>query len=123
TRRAFSAPGEKIRIGYLSNDFHGHATMTLFLEVMAAHHLERLDVTLFCYTERHSAAQQAAWPEHLRARIVPVGHLTDEAVAALISERRTDILVDLKGHTMGARLSIVNLSDAPLKATYLGFPG
>src|SRR5690606_16485954 len=51
TRRAFSAPGEKIRIGYLSNDFHGHATMTLFLEVMAAHHLERLDVTLFCYTE------------------------------------------------------------------------
>lgn len=123
TRRAFSAAGEKIRIGYLSNDFHGHATMTLFLEAMAAHDLERLDVTLFCYTERHSAAQQAAWPQHLRARIVPVGHVSDEAAAALISERRTDILVDLKGHTMGARLGIINLADAPLKVTYLGFPG
>lgn len=123
TRRAFSAPGEKIRIGYVSNDFHGHATMTLFLEAMAAHDLERFDVTLFCYTERHAAAQQAAWPEHLRARVVPVGHLSDEAAAALISERRIDILVDLKGHTMGARLGIVNLADAPVKATYLGFPG
>ncbi|MFN7009711.1 MAG: glycosyl transferase [Allorhizobium sp.] len=122
-RRAFSAPGERIRIGYLSNDFHGHATMTLFLEVMAAHDPERFDVTLFCHTERHAAAQQAAWPDDLRARIVPVGPLTDEAVAALISERGIDILVDLKGHTMGARLGIVNLSDAPVKVTYLGFPG
>ncbi|GEO84236.1 MULTISPECIES: glycosyl transferase [Alphaproteobacteria] len=123
TRRAFSAPGEKIRIGYLSNDFHGHATMTLFLEALATHDLERFDVTLFCYTERHAAAQQAAWPEHLRQLVVPVGHLSDADAAALISERRIDILVDLKGHTMGARLGIVNLSDAPVKATFLGFPG
>ncbi len=123
TRRVFSAPGERIRIGYLSNDFHGHATMTLFLEVLAAHDPERFDITLFCHTERHAAAQQAAWPDDLRARIVPVGPLTDEAAAALISERGIDILVDLKGHTMGARLGIVNLSHAPVKVTFLGFPG
>lgn len=122
-RRAFSAPGERIRIGYLSNDFCAHATMTLFLEVMAGHDPKRFDVTLFCHTERHAAAQQAAWPDDLRARIVPVGPLTDEAAAALIAERGIDILVDLKGHTMGARLGIVNLSDAPVKVTYLGFPG
>lgn len=122
-RRPFSPLGEKIRLGYLSNDFHHHPTMTLFLETMAAHDPDRFEVRLFSYTERHAAAQQEDWPEHLRRAVIPVGEMSDAAAAACIGAERIDILVDLKGHTMGARLGIVNLSDAPVKVTYLGYPG
>lgn len=123
SRRAFSPPGQKIRIGYLSSDFCEHATMTLFLETMASHDREKFDITLFSYTNPQAAQTQSTWPRHLAAEVVPIDNMTSERAAALISERGIDILVDLKGHTMGARLDIVNLSDAPVKVTYLGFPG
>ncbi|NKN39466.1 glycosyl transferase [Agrobacterium sp. a22-2] len=122
-RRPFSAPGTKIRVAYLSNDFFGHATMTLFREAMASHDPDKFDIVLLCHTERHAATQQASWPEALRRCIVPVAHLSDAQVVETIRDLGIDILVDLKGHTMGARLEIVHLSDAPVKATYLGFPG
>ncbi len=122
-RRPFSPPGEKIRIGYLSNDFYCHPMMTLFLRTMASHDPERFEVCLFSYTEPHVAARQEEWPEHLRRAVIPVGELSDAAAAERIDAERIDILVDLKGHTMGARLGIVNLCRAPVKATYLGYPG
>ncbi len=122
-RRPFSPPGEKIRIGYLSNDFYCHPMMTLFLRAMASHDPERFDLRLFSYTEPHAAAKQEEWPEHLRRAVIPVGELSDAAAAERIDAERIDILVDLKGHTMGARLGIVNLCRAPVKATYLGYPG
>lgn len=122
-RRPFGAAGGKIRIGYLSNDFCEHAVMTLFLEAMAAHDRERFDITLFCYTEPVAAKVQDAWPETVKSVIVPLVDLTDEGAAKLISQHHIDILVDLKGHTIGLRAGIVNCSDAPVKVTYLGFPG
>ncbi|MFC3163694.1 O-linked N-acetylglucosamine transferase, SPINDLY family protein [Ciceribacter thiooxidans] len=122
-RRPFSPPGEKIRIGYLSNDFYCHPMMTLFLRAMASHDPERFDLRLFSYTEPHAAVKQEEWPEHLRRAVIPVGELSDAAAAERIDAARIDILVDLKGHTMGARLGIVNLCGAPVKATYLGYPG
>lgn len=122
-RRSFSATGEKIHIGYLSNDFYCHPMMTLFLRTMASHDPERFELRLFSYTEPHAATKQEEWPEHLRRAVIPVGELSDAAAAACIDAERIDILVDLKGHTMGARLGIVNLCGAPVKATYLGYPG
>ncbi|MBD3838634.1 MAG: hypothetical protein IE911_18455, partial [Brevundimonas sp.] len=122
-RRPFSATGEKIRVGYLSNDFYCHPMMTLFLRTMASHDTERFELRLFSYTEPHAATKQEEWPEHLRRAVIPVGELSDAAAAACIDAERIDILVDLKGHTMGARLGIVNLCGAPVKATYLGYPG
>lgn len=123
-RRTFSAAGEKIRIGYLSNDFFDHPTMRLFGQVLALHDRDAFDVTLFCYSESlHRDWQQHHFPPVVRKAIVPVNEMNDGAAADLISARNIDILVDLKGHTMNSRLGILNRSDAPVKVTYLGYPG
>ncbi|OJU06897.1 MAG: hypothetical protein BGN83_04670 [Rhizobium sp. 63-7] len=123
-RRAFSAAGEKIRIGYLSNDFYDHPTMRLFGQVLALHDRDAFDVTLFCHSDgQHRDWQERHFPPVVRKAIVPVKEMSDGAAADAISARNIDILVDLKGHTMNARLGIVNRSDAPVKATYLGYPG
>lgn len=121
-RRAFS-PAGRITVGYLSNDFFDHATMTLFREAMARHDRERFDVVLLSYTEATAARQQQDWPGHLRDAVVPILEMSDQEACDFISRRGIDILVDLKGPTMGGRLGIVNRSDAPVKAAYLGFPG
>lgn len=114
---------DKIRIGYLSNDFSDqHATMRLFQGVILKHDREKFDISLFCYTENEVIGTDKG----LRAQypgIVPIGHLSDEQAAAAIRDRGTDILVDLKGHTKGARIDLINRGGAPIQAAYLGFPG
>ncbi len=123
SRRRFGAAGEKIRIAYLSSDFYGHATMILIREVLMAHDRGRFEIGLFCYTGADRAADQQGWPERLRDAIVPLADLDDAAAAQAIADWRADILVDLKGFTGGHRLGIVARSDAPVKATWIGYPG
>ena len=123
-RRPVGAAGERLRIGYLSSDFHAHATMRLFEDVLALHDRSRFEITLFCHTEpTQHGWQQDNLPADLMRSIVRVGTMDDRTAAAAIAERGIDILVDLKGHTMNARLGIARLSDAPVKATYIGYPG
>lgn len=115
--------GERIRIGYLSNDFSDqHPTMLLFQSALIAHDREKYDITLFCYTEdaliRSDSGMRARYPE-----IVQIGDLDDDAAAALIRSRGIDVLVDLKGHTKGVRMGILNRGAAPIQVAYLGFPG
>ncbi|MGG7517249.1 hypothetical protein ACQ3G6_05095 [Allorhizobium undicola] len=119
-RRAIAPEGARLKIGYLSSDFFSHATMTLFLDSLIAHDRARFDITLFCHTAEDKAGRL---PGPLREDVVRIAHLDDRQAAMEIDRRGIDILVDLKGHTAGARLQIVNLSTAPVKATYLGFPG
>ncbi|MCM2291829.1 hypothetical protein NAC44_05750 [Allorhizobium sp. BGMRC 0089] len=122
-RRALRQTGKRLHIGYLSSDFSAHATMTLFLDSLLAHDRERFEITLFCHTPEKAAESQRHFPDLIRKDIVPVRQMSDAEAAAEIDAHGVDILVDLKGHTPGARLAIVNLSSAPVKATYLGFPG
>ena len=122
-RRQFGPAGQKIRIAYLSCDFYSHATMVLFRQVLMEHDRDRFDIRLFCYSPADKVHEQAGWPEPLRSEIEPVRDLDDRAAAEAISRWKADILVDLKGFTAGSRLGIVRLSDTPLKATWIGYPG
>lgn len=114
---------EKLRIGYLSNDFGStHATMRLVRNVLELHDRQRFDVTLYCYTsdsliERDDGGR-ADW-----GRIVPVRPLGVEAIAERVRADGIDILVDLKGHTGDSRCHALNHSAAPIQVAWLGFPG
>lgn len=114
---------KKIRIGYLSNDFWApHATMKLLKAVLTAHDREKFDVTLFCYTpEKYLSVagdERQTW-----GKIVRIENLSDEQAAQAIRDEQIDILIDLKGHTMHNRVSILNHKTAPVQVTWLGFPG
>lgn len=115
--------GEKIRIGYLSNDFSSrHATMRLFQGVLLAHDPARFEVTLYCHTPPELVSTDEDMRRHY-GRIVPVADMTAEQAAQRMRADGIDILVDLKGHTRAARLDIVNAGGAPIQVAWLGFPG
>lgn len=114
--------GEKIRIGYLSNEFwDDHSTMRLFQSVLTAHDMDKFDITLFCYTPRDFIAMDSGnrskW-----GRIISITDMGDEDAAELIKSEKIDILVDLKGITGGARLGLMNWLAAPVQVSWLGYP-
>lgn len=121
-RRALSPSGGRLKIGYLSDDFRQHAVMSVFSEVLTHHDPATVDLTLFCHTPENALGWQDRWPEHLKKAVVRIEGKPTVEVLDMIRHRGIDILVDLKGHTAGARLDILNLADTPLKVSYLGYP-
>ena len=120
--RKAKAHGGRLRLGYLSADFHTHATSQLMVQMLEQHDRSRFEVTLF------SAGPDDASP--LRARIVASAehfeHLrgqSHEAMARRIRELGIDILVDVKGATHGTLMPVTAHRAAPLQVSWLGFPG
>lgn len=122
-RRKIGDASRALRIGYISNDFGHEVVMAVFRPVLERHDPGKVDIRLFCYSRPEVRQFQQKWPEKLRAAIVPIADVTDQQAAEAISAAEIDILVDLKGHTKGDRLPIMQRTDAPLTATYLGYPG
>lgn len=115
--------GDKIRVGYLSSDlFDKHATMKLIRRVFELHDRDRFEVTLFCHTDPKMLAANEANREEW-GNIVTVRDISDEEIVAEIRSRNIDILVDLKGHTIGTRNTVFNMQAAPIQVAWLGFPG
>lgn len=124
-RLAFSfgaAPPEKIRLGYLSNDFQDHATALLLVEMLEAQDRSRFELHAYSYGADDGKAMR---PRLQRAfdRFTDIGPLSDEAAARAIHADGVHILIDLKGFTQRTRTSILALRPAPLQVNYLGYPG
>ncbi len=114
---------EKIRVGYLSNDFfEQHATMKLMGRVLELHDRERFEITLYCHS-RASNLEHNTFDRNLWGRVVEVGYLSDEATAERMKSDQIDILVDLKGPTFETRYQVLNKGPAPIQISWLGFPG
>lgn len=125
TGMAFAhAPHDRLppRIGYLSSDFHDHATAHLMLGLFAAHDRARFSIHAYSC----GGGDGGAYGRRIAG---DCDTFTDLAgVDARDAARRIygdgiDILIDLKGYTRHNRLDICALRPSPVQATWLGFPG
>jgi predicted O-linked N-acetylglucosamine transferase (SPINDLY family) len=114
--------GTKPRIGYLSADFHEHATAYLAAELFELHDRRRFETFAYSYGPDDSSP--------MRRRLVAafdrfhdVQALSAEAIADRIRADGIDLLVDLKGYTGMARPEILAYRPAPVQAQFLGYPG
>jgi len=112
----------RLRIGYLSWGFHRHATAYLTAQLFELHDRDRFEVFAYAYGPDDNSA--------IRARLRSAcEHFTDIsreshfAAASRIHHDGVDILVDLTGHTLGARPQILALRPAPIQVNWLGYPG
>jgi protein O-GlcNAc transferase len=112
----------RMRLGYLSSDFHGHPVAYLTAEVFDLHDRERFEVFLFSYGPDDGSAMRRrleAGCDHF----IDVSALSDDAAAQRIYDERIQILVDLKGYTADDRPRIAARRPAPIQVNWLGFPG
>ena len=114
--------GGRIRLGYLSNDFHQHATALLLVETLEAHDRGRFELHAYSY----GADDGQGMRQRLQAcfdGFHDIAALDDAAAARAIHADGIQILVDLKGYTAATRTALLAYRPAPLQVSYLGYPG
>lgn len=110
---------KKLRIGYLSSDFHCHAMMSFVLPILENHDRDKFDIFLYSCGQKSDYATE---------RIKNTGTFCDckgldeYEVAKRIYEDKIDILVDLSGYTHKYIWSLL-YKPAPIICQYLGFLG
>ena len=113
---------DRIRIAYISPDFHEHPLPYLVAGLFECHDKSLFEVTAISIGPDDGSEMrrrlQAAF-EHF----VDAEKYDDDQVAQLIKERQIDILVDLAGLTSGSRTSVLAKRPAPIQVNYLGYPG
>lgn len=110
----------RLRVGYLSPDFHAHS-VAYFFEPILAHH-DPLNIETFCYADVVSPDSTTGRLKVLSAHWRDVKGKTDDEIVAMIHADEIDILVDLAGHTRRNRLVVFASRPAPVQVTYLGYP-
>ena len=112
---------ERLRIGYLSADFHQHATAALIAEVFEFHDRGRFETFGFSIGAKdHGPMRQrlVAALDHFH----DIADFSFDAAAGAIRRTDIDILIDLKGYTFQARPEILARRPAPIQVNYLGYP-
>ncbi len=112
---------ERVRLAYLSADFHGHATAYLMAELFERHDRARFEVTGLSYGPDDTSPMRARLKAGLD-RFIDVRGMSDRQVAEWMRDQGIDIAVDLKGYTADNRFGIFAHRGAPLQVHYLGFP-
>jgi protein O-GlcNAc transferase len=120
--RGGSYQHSRVRLAYLSGDFHEHATAYLMAQLFELHDRGRFEVIGVSYGPDDRSAMRARL-ERAFDRFVDVRAMSDAEAAAKLRELEVDIALDLKGLTADSRLAILAHRPAPLQATYLGYPG
>ena len=115
--------GERLRIGYLSADFHEHPTVQLLAGVIAAQR-DRGGVEVYGYSYGPVNEDQARQRVRQSCHVFRDLHTLDhETAARTIAADGIDILIDLKGYTQNSRLEIQAQRPAPVIVSWLGYPG
>jgi len=111
----------RIRLGYLSGDFHQHSTAHLMAELFECHDRDQFEVFAYSYGP-DDKSQMRARLDRAFDRFVDIRTLSHREAARTIHADKVDILVDLKGYTHHARPAISAHRPAPVQASYLGYP-
>ncbi len=112
----------RLRIGYLSADFHQHATSRLLAEALELHDRRRFEIVAYSY----GPDDESGLRDRIRAACSSFNDLSALSFSAMsetIRKARIDILVDLKGYTKDTRSQILAHRPAPVQVNWLGYPG
>lgn len=114
-----TAPGKRLRIGYVSGDFFNHPVGLLMQGVLQQHNHGNFEIHCFSASgasDHITAILRASSDYWHQIELMP-----DEELAELVKTQDIDILVDLSGHTAGKRLKAFALKPAPIQATWIGY--
>lgn len=113
---------DRIRLAYVSAEFHQHPVPHLLAGLIEAHDRTRFETIAISLAGSDGSAMRARL-ETAFAQFIDAQNKDDAAVAKLMREIEIDIAVDLTGHTGRARPAIFVHRPAPIQVNYLGFAG
>ncbi len=112
----------KIRLAYISADFHEHATAYLMAELFESHDRQKFEIIAVSFGPDDGSAMRQrlhrAFDQFWDVRLQ-----TPAEIAHRMRSAEVDIAIDLKGFTRDSRPSILLHKPAPVVVNYLGYPG
>jgi protein O-GlcNAc transferase len=114
-------PDRRLRVGFISADFHDHPVGRCLLPILHHHDRDNFDITCYATAARDDAVtrQMKSLTNGWRDAVA----LSDPQLAQQVRDDGIDILVDLAVHTAGNRLLAFARKPAPVQVTWLGWPG
>ena len=113
---------ERIKVAYLSADFHAHPVSMLTAGLFESHDRDRFEVHAFSFG-KDDGSEVRARVRRAFEHFHDVADVMSPRIAALVHEAEIDIAVDLMGHTQFNRCQIFMARPAPIQVGYLGYPG
>jgi predicted O-linked N-acetylglucosamine transferase (SPINDLY family) len=112
-------PDRRLRIGYVSPDFRRHAVAHFAEPILANHDHARYEI--FCYSISPKSDEVTERFKSYAAHWRDAYGTSDDELAKLIRDDGIDLLIDLAGHTTGARMLALARRPAPVQITYVGY--
>ena len=112
-------PQRRLRIAYVSGDFHHHP-VGFFIEAVLSQH-DKTRYEIFCYYNGNHHDALTARLQKSADHWYDIKGQSDQSVAERIRQDGIDILVDLSGHTQGHRLLVFPRRPAPVQLTWMGY--
>ena len=107
-----SKKNQKIKIGYLSFDFIGHAISNFILPILKHHNKDKFDIYLFNLNPNLKVNYEGIKEYNISKM---------ENIPKFIYDLKIDILFDLSGFTAENRLDIFAVKPARIQISYLGY--
>ncbi len=114
---------DRIRVAYLSSDFHDHATMYLAIGLFEHHDRNRFEVHALSYGNRTMSDPMRSRLRAAFEHFEDVDALSARQTAERVRDLEIDLLIDMKGYTADSRVDILAHRPAPIQAHFLGYPG
>lgn len=111
----------RLRVGYVSADFHDHAVGRFLSPLYATH--DRQQFEIFSYADVARVDDQTSWFEQHSDHWCRSFGMADNQLAERIRHDGIDVLIDVAGHTAGNRLLAFAEEPAPVQASWLGYGG
>ena len=112
---------DKIRIGYVSAEFHEQATAHLTADLYECHDRSAFELYAFA-TGKNDGSPMRKRLESAFDVFSDVSQCSDRGVAEAIRHAEIDILINLNGYFGGERTRVFALRPAPVQVNYLGYP-
>ena len=115
-------PNGPLRIGYLSDDFRDHPVGHIMHGLIALHNRRQFVVHVYS-TGKDDGSIYRKSAEVKSDQFHDISESSHVDAADIIRNDGIDILINLQGHTAGARNQIVAQRPAALQVAWLGYPG
>ncbi|MDP6174068.1 MAG: tetratricopeptide repeat protein, partial [Rhodospirillales bacterium] len=106
----------RLRVGYLSSDFHNHPVGSNVLPLLSSHDRKKFEIFCYAQVRRPDAMTQRfrSCVDHWRA----IAGKSDSEVAGMVRADGIDILVCLAGHAGDNRLLVCAYRAAPVQVSF-----
>jgi protein O-GlcNAc transferase len=113
---------DRIRVAYMSADFHEHPVAYLTGGLFEHHDRSRFEITALSF----GPDQASPTRDRIKGafeRFIDVEQRSDDDIADIVRRLEIDIMIDLMGLTSHNRLGVLARRPAPIQVNYLGYSG